>query len=57
MFMSPKHLLRRQEERSETIEATDLEEAERKAREMRQRLFFAIGLSVSWTVSIEELME
>jgi len=54
---APKHLLRKREEPSKTVEAKNLEEAERDAHEMRQRLFFEIGLSVSWTVSVEELAE
>jgi len=54
---SPKSLLRKRKELSKIVEAADLEEAKRKAHEMRQRLFFEIGLSVSWTVSVEELVE
>jgi hypothetical protein len=49
--------LRKQEKQSKIVEAPGLEEAERKAHEMRQRAFFEIGLSVSWTVGVEELVE
>jgi hypothetical protein len=54
-FTAPKHILRKPETRSEIIEASNLEEAERTAILVRGRYFFQFGLPVSWTMSVEEL--